>query len=227
MKKRIFYTELSYIAGLIAIAAGVAFMEKSDFGVSMVVAPAYLLYLKLSETLPFVTFGMAEYLLQALLLAATALILRRFRLTYLFSFVTAVIYGFILDGCMLLTSLLPAEGMIYRVPYYVVGMLLCALGVSLMFHTYIPPEAYELFVSEVSKKFGIKISVFKTFYDLISCAAAVVMSFCFFGMWHFEGVKLGTLICAAVNGTLIGKISAFLEKHFSFVNKFNGEQTRV
>ena len=35
-------------------------MEKADFGVSMVVAPAYLLYRWLSPAWSFVTFGMAE-----------------------------------------------------------------------------------------------------------------------------------------------------------------------
>ena len=66
MKKPRFYTELSYILGLSVLALGVAFMEKADFGVSMVVAPAYVLYRAISPTLPFFTFGMAEYCFQAL-----------------------------------------------------------------------------------------------------------------------------------------------------------------
>ena len=53
----------------------------------------------------FVTFGMAEYCLQAVLLLAMCLLLR-FRVSYLFSFVTAVVYGFVL------------------------GMLFCAAGVN-------------------------------------------------------------------------------------------------
>ena len=51
MKKRIFYTEIAYILGLIALALGTAFMEKADFGLSMVVAPPYILHLKISEFL--------------------------------------------------------------------------------------------------------------------------------------------------------------------------------
>ena len=45
----------------------------------------------------FVTFGMAEYCFQAVLLLAMCLLLR-FRVSYLFSFVTAVVYGFALDA---------------------------------------------------------------------------------------------------------------------------------
>ena len=122
-------------------------MEKADFGVSLVVAPAYLLYRWLSPAWSFVTFGMAEYCLQAMLLLAMCLLLRRFRVSYLFSFVTAVIYGFVMDAFTLLSAMLPARSVWLRAIFYVLGMLFCAAGVSAMFHTYISPEVYELFVA--------------------------------------------------------------------------------
>lgn len=99
--KRTFSTELAYVFGIVFVAWGVVLMEKADFGVSMVVAPAYLLYRWLSPAWSVVTFGMAEYCLQAVLLLAMCLLLRRFRVSYLFSFVTAVVYGFVLDAFML------------------------------------------------------------------------------------------------------------------------------
>lgn len=40
--KRAFSTGLAYVFGIIFAAWGVVLMEKADFGVSMVVAPAYL-----------------------------------------------------------------------------------------------------------------------------------------------------------------------------------------
>ncbi|MBQ5392090.1 MAG: hypothetical protein IIU44_06945 [Spirochaetales bacterium] len=214
--RKTFYTELAYVLGLIFVALGVAFMEKPDFGVSMVVAPAYILHLKISETYSFFTFGMAEYTLQAVLLIIMALVLRRFKLSYLFSFVTAVIYGFILDLCMLLVSYVPMENMALRITYYTLGMVLCSIGISLFFHTYIAPEVYELFVKEVSSKYGVEIHRFKTGYDICSCLIGVILSFIFFGFGVFRGVKWGTIICALINGTLIGLCSKFLEQRFEF-----------
>ena len=214
--KKTFYTELAYVLGLIFVALGVAFMEKPDFGVSMVVAPAYILHLKISETYSFFTFGMAEYTLQAVLLIIMALVLRRFKLSFLFSFVTAVIYGFILDLCMLLVSYVPMENMALRITYYTLGMVLCAIGIALFFHTYIAPEVYELFVKEVSSKYGVEIHRFKTGYDICSCLIGVILSFIFFGFGVFRGVKWGTIICALINGTLIGLCSKFLEQRFEF-----------
>lgn len=214
--RKTFYTELAYVLGLIFVALGVAFMEKPDFGVSMVVAPAYILHLKISETYSFFTFGMAEYTLQAVLLIIMALVLRRFKLSYLFSFVTAVIYGFILDLCMLAVSYVPMDNMALRITYYTLGMVLCAIGIALFFHTYIAPEVYELFVKEVSSKYGVEIHRFKTGYDICSCLIGVILSFIFFGFGVFRGVKWGTIICALINGTLIGLCSKFLEQRFEF-----------
>ena len=78
-KKPVFFTEAAYAAGLIILALGTAFMERADLGMSMVVAPAYLIHLKVSEFLPFYTFGMSEYVFQAALIIAVALIMRRFK----------------------------------------------------------------------------------------------------------------------------------------------------
>ena len=216
MKKKTMYTEMAYVLGIVILALGTALMEKADFGMSMVVAPAYLLHLKISQTLPFFSFGMAEYTLQAAVIVLLALVMRRFRLSYLFSFCTAVIYGFVLDGVMLLAAPLPAQGAVLRFAYYALGMLLCSVGVSLLFHTYIAPEAYELFVKEASQRFGVEIHRFKTGYDCVSCAVGVLMSSAFFGLWHFEGVKLGTIFCALVNGSIIGLCTRMLEDRFEF-----------
>lgn len=215
-EKPVLYAEAAYVLGLAILAAGTALMEAADFGMSMVVAPAYLLHLKLSETLPFFSFGMAEYVLQGVLLLALAIALRRFKRAYLFSFVTAVFYGFLLDGAL---ALMPAvSGMAARALCYVLGLVLCALGIALLFNTYLSPEAYELFVKELAHRWKQPIPRVKTVYDCVSCAVAVLMSFTFYGLGRFEGVKLGTILCALVNGTIIGVFSRALEKHLAFAD---------
>ena len=54
--KKTLHSETAYLLGILALTFGTALMEKADFGVSMVVAPAYLVYLKVSEFLPSFTF---------------------------------------------------------------------------------------------------------------------------------------------------------------------------
>lgn len=218
MRKLHFSTELAYLAGIALLAFGTALMEKADLGMSVVVAPAYLVYLKLSQTLPFFTFGMAEYLLQGLLLVAMMLVLRRFRAIYLFSFVTAVFYGLLLDGSMSLVAGAAATGVGARLVLFLGGFVLCALGVAFVFRTYIAPEAYELFVKTIAAAKGKDVNRFKMAYDCVSCVVGIALSFCFFGFGHLEGVKLGTVFCALLNGTTIGLIGKGFDRLFIFVD---------
>ena len=216
MKKKVFYAEWAYAVAMVGLSLSVAFMTRADFGVSMVVAPAYLLYLKINPVFPFFTFGMAEYTLQAVLLLFTILSVKKYRPYFLFSFVTAVLYGFLLDGWMLLTAALPADTLLLRGLWYVLGLVLGAASIAFFFETYIAPEVYELLVKELAEKLQKPTHRVKTVYDCVSCAVAVVMSFAFFGLWRFEGVKLGTVVCALVNGFLIGRFTALYERVFEF-----------
>ncbi len=99
-------------------------------------------------------------------------------------------------------------------------MIICALGVSLVFHTYITPEAYELFVKEVSEKYNRDIHILKTVYDCCSCLIAVLMSFIFFGFGIFKGIGFGTIICAVANGWIISRFTHIFESRFEFKDRF-------
>ena len=216
--KKVFYKEWAYVFGLLAVALATAFTEKADLGLSMVVAPAYQIHLIFSPMFPFITFGTAVYIFQGLLLVLMCLVVRRFRISYLFSFVTAVIYGYLLDLMMIPVSFIPTDALWVRIVMYVVGITTCSLGVSLMFHTYIKPEVYELFVKEVSENFSFDINRTKIAYDVSSCIFAVIISFAVFGT--LRGVGVGTVICAIVNGMMIGGFSKLFERRFEFKTRF-------
>lgn len=212
--KRKIYCELAYFIGIIVLALGTAMMEKANFGMSMVVAPAYLIHLKVSEFLPFFSFGMSEYVFQAFLLSILSLVMGRVKKSYLLSFITAVLYGIILDAAMGIVAWFSFEGILWQITLYIAGLFVCAIGVALLFHTYFPPEAYELFVKELSQKFDMTIGKTKTIYDCCSCVLGAVLSLRFFGT--FIGIQWGTILCAFINGWLIGRISRFLEDTFVF-----------
>ena len=215
-ERKRFSSELAYFLGIVLIAMATALMQRADFGMSMVVAPAYILHLKISQTVSWYSFGVSEYLLQGALLILLILIVRRFKKGYLFSFVTAVFYGLILDGFVALSALLPPGGIAVRIACFIAGLLICACGVAFVLHTYIAPEVYELFVKEISDKMKIALGKVKTAYDCVSCLIGIIMSFAFFGFGTFVGVSYGTVICALVNGWLISRFSALLERRFEF-----------
>ena len=53
MKKRTMHRETAYLLAMIILSLGTALMERADFGISMIVAPSYLLHLKVSQSLPW------------------------------------------------------------------------------------------------------------------------------------------------------------------------------
>ena len=217
MEKKKFYKELAYFLGLASIALGNAFMTKGDFGMSVIAAPAYIVYLKLSQSFSWVSFGLCEIILQGIILIILMILLKRFRIRYLVAFATAFIYSALLDIFMLLLSLFVVDTIYLRIICYVVGALLCANGVALMFHTYIPQEAYDLFVRELARVKKYNINIVKTIYDIVSLAVSIALSFICFGWLQFEGIKIGSVILAFVNGFIISIYSKLYEKRFEFV----------
>ena len=215
-KKPIFYTELSYVVGLVLLSFATALLTVADFGQSMVAAPAYLLHLRLVKYLPFFSFGVASYTFQAVLLIAMVIIMRRFRISYLFSFVTAVLYGLILDGTLFLIGMIPTDHVAVRIVLFVLGAVICSLGVALMFRSYVPPAVYELFVKELAENFRVDSSRFKSAYDIVSLVVSIVFSFCFFGWLRFVGIGVGTVICAFANGLMIGLFGKWMDNRFQF-----------
>ena len=217
MNKKIFSSELAYVIGLIMLSLGSSLIEKAGFGMSMVVSPAYLVHLKISQTFDFFTFGMAEYCFQGLLIIILSITLKSFHFSYLFSFVTAVLYGFLLDGWMFVVSHFPDGAILGRILWFAVGISFTTFGISALFNTYISPEAYELFVKKVSEKFSYPLFKVKYAYDFCSLILSIALSLIFFA--SFKGIGIGTVVTALLNGKMIAMWSGMLNKSFIFEDK--------
>lgn len=215
------FAESAYVLGILLLSLGTALMATADFGVSVIVAPAYIISLKVE----FLTFGMSEYILQASLLIVMCLIIRRFRMAYIFSFITAFLYGCVLDIWMKIISYIPMDGLTDRLVAYVIGFIVSATGVALLIHTYLAPEVYELFVKELSSRFAINFVKLKIIYDCASCIVSFVMSHVLFG--GIRGIGIGSVICAVLNGILISFIGKILEKFIDFSPVFSNKVVSV
>ena len=213
-------SEITYFAAILLLSLAVAILSAADFGISMIVAPAYLVSLKTS----FLSFGQAEYVVQALVFIVLCIILGKFRFVYFFSFGTCLIYGFVLDLWRKIPFLNPAAtppgsmNLPLRIAMFVIGMILTSFSVALFFKTYLFPQVYDFFVKAVSAKYGIKLPLLKTIVDLSCLTASVIMTFAFFG--EIKGIGWGTLIIALLNGTVIGFFSKLLDRAFDFQATF-------
>ena len=216
MKKTVFYTELAFFIGLALLAFGTSLTAYGDVGISMVVAPAYVLHLYISQFLPWFSFGVAEYVLQAVVLLVLILVLRKAKWTYLLSFAVTLLYGFLLDSFMMLTALLPVN-LYLQIGAYIVGAVICCSALAVLFCSYLPPEAYELFSKEVATKFQKPVHKVVNVYNLCSLALAVILSFALFR--GIEGIGIGTVICALVYGYIINFFQKIYGKLFCFEDR--------
>ena len=212
MKKLRLPSEIVYLLSLVLISLAVAMVTASDLGISMVVAPAYLLSLKVG----FLSFGVAEYVIQGLVFLIFCLLKRKVRLVYFGAFLTCVIYGGMLDLWRLVPLFDPSVtpvgsmGTPLRIVLFGCGMLLTSFSVALSFKTYLYPQVYDFFVKDIGGKFGNKRFLFKVGFDLTFLAVALVMSFAFFG--EIRGIGVGTIIMAFLNGFIIGFFDRFFDK---------------
>ena len=215
MKKKLGpFGELSFLVGTLILPLGTSLMARGEFGLSVVVVPAYLLSLKLD----FLTFGMAEYCLQGVLLVLFCLIMGKFRLGYLFSFFAAFSYGVVLDLWMPVVEAIPLPTLGHRIALYVFGMMVNSFSIDFYLKSYFPPLIYELFVKGLSEKFRIDMGKFKVGYDLTSFGISLVLSFLFFG--KVVGIGVGSIACAFLNGVLISFWCRVIEKFFDFSPRF-------
>ena len=214
-------SELAYLLGLAIMSLSVSLTAAADFGVSMIVAPAYILSLKCT----LFTFGQAEYIVQGLLFIAFCIAMRGIKLTYFVSFVTGVLYGVMLDGWRMFIPILnPAVtapgsmAMPVRIAFLLVGMVLTSLAVAMLFKVYICPQVYDFFVVGITTKYRLDRIRFKRFFDAGALLLAAAMSLLLFG--GFRGIGWGTVLMTVCNGVIIGWFSKLLDRFVAITPQF-------
>lgn len=221
MKRIKIYSELVYVLAQFGLTLAVAIMAAADFGVSMIVAPAYIL----SQKFTVFTFGQWDYIIQGVLFVAFCLAMKRFKFTYFVSFITCVIYGTILDMWRAAIPLLNPQitppgsmGIPVRIAMFVVGELLTAFTVMLFFKTYIYPQVCDLFVKGVVTKYGFDQTKCKRIFDLCCLLLSLALTLILFK--GFVGIKWGTVMITLINGVLIGFFAKVYDKCFETVALF-------
>lgn len=209
-------SEATYFVGILLLSLSVAMLASADFGISMIVAPAYLLSLKID----FLTFGQAEYVIQAILFIALCIVIRKFKPVFLTSFLACLLYGFVLDLWQMISffdiAKTPPESLAFwvRITLFLGGFFLNGFSVALFFKTYLYPQVYDFLVKCIVARFRFKTLSVKTCENFFMLALALLFSFCFFG--KLVGIGWGTLAMTVLSGTIIELFSKLLDRFFEF-----------
>lgn len=219
MKKISKMNEAAWLLGTLLCALGRVLCTKSGIGLSMIGAPPYIMHLKMIKSYPFFTQGTAEYVFQAFLLVAVCIMIKKLKVKHIFSFATAIILGFMVDGWLLVfggNSIYDA--LFLRIVCFVLGELFTALGIAFIFRTSLPLQMYEVFVVELSEKFNIETNRAKLLFDILMLILSVVLAL---GLnSNLDGVGIGTIIITVVNAPLIKIFGGFLDRVFIFDLRF-------
>ena len=205
---------MTYLLAMITVPLAIALMTKADLGLSMIAAPTYII----SEKVSFLTYGQTEYIVQTLVLILMCLFVKKFKPSYLTSFLTAIIYGSILDFFIWCFKDLQVEALWLRLILFAIGIILTALGVALFMNTYLAPCAYDYFVRTVVKEKNLDLRKFKLSFDGVFLIISIALTLILFH--KFIGATWGTIIIAVCNGNIISFFNKQMNKHIEFFTRF-------
>lgn len=217
MKKIKIPSELTYILAVFILSFSVAMLSSTNFGLSMVVSPAYILSCKIDG----LTFGQSEYIIQGLMFILFCILMKKVKLVYFSAFLTGIIYGAVLDMWRLIIphfnpAVTPPGSLPFplRVVYFILGIVLTAFSIALFFRTYIYPQVYDFFVKGLTERYALDRGKFKIGFDVSMLVLSCVMTLAIFR--KFIGVGVGTLIMTLTNGAMISFFGKFLDRFFVF-----------
>ncbi|MBQ8410083.1 MAG: hypothetical protein IJY39_14595 [Clostridia bacterium] len=233
MKKLSKTSELLWLFGIVFVALGVAICSKADLGVSMIAAPAFVVYEAIAPLWSGFSVGMTEYVIQGLMLIVLCLLIRRFNWRYLLAFAVAVIYGYVLDLFLWILGGVTFDAVWLRWVMLIVGDVCTAFGVACFFHTYMPLQVYELFVAELASRFRLNINKTKWTFDITLLVISVTLALTLFGdvatfNWStigyssFHSIGLGTLVTTAINSPIIALMGRLIDRVFEATPRFPG-----
>ena len=218
MTKKAISSEALYLIGLASLSFAVNIMEQADFGMSMIVSPAFIL----SKSVSFLTYGQAEYIVASLIFILFCIIMKKFKVAYLSSFITGALYATMADVWKVILPVYPVTSQyvfFIRITYFCIGLILSALAIAMFYKTYFYPQIYDFFVKQVATKYNISLQIFKTGFDCTFLIFSVLFSLLVFH--KLVGVGIGTVIMAICNGTLINYFKNQLDKYFVCVSRLN------
>ena len=213
MKKKITKMgEASWVVGNILCAIGNCLVSKSAFGLSAIIAPAFIMH----EKIGFLTVGVCEYIIQDFLLTLCCILIGKFKGKFIATICNILFYGACFDIVNSLLSSITPVSIVSRILVAAIGTLITGFAIALMLRTYIPPSAYEIFVKEVAESKGIDLSKMKLFFDGSMLAISIAMMLLLLGEFRFDMIGALTVIAAFLNSVLIGFFGKIIDRYCDF-----------
>ncbi len=145
--------------------------------------------------------GTWNIIFQVSLIVLLSILLRRFPLSYLISFLVVGGSSIVIDGCNVLFAYLPVT-IPWRISSFLAGQLILSAAISFLALCKLPVMPMNLFVRELADAAGVPFSRVKLLFDLGCLSFSSVVSLLAIG--RLAGVGLGTILSVGMTAPLTG-----------------------
>lgn len=186
------------LVGIAVMAFGIDVVVKAHLGNSPISAFPYVM----SYVTPAISFGTLMLLWQCFLVLLQIAILRReFRFVDLLQIPISVFFGICIDVFTVVISPITLPNYASSWVCLLIGMATLALGITMTVISATVMNCGEAVVQAVVRKTGIQFGTMKVIFDISCALAAALLGFICLG--HIEGVREGTVVCAACTGLIV------------------------
>lgn len=208
-EKKSFSCELALILAIVINSFSVSLISKSNFGITTLSSVP----LVLSNVFTSLSFGTWNFIIQSATIFILVALTKHFKISYLLSFVVAIIFGALLDINEVMMLSWP-NSFVWRVLYFIVGLLLLSIGASLFIKCKLPALPFDAFIRDMTEHLKMPVKKVKTIFDFIFVFISLALSLSMLG--HIDGVGIGTIIGALFTGTITNYVCDSLDQRFTF-----------
>lgn len=203
-----------YCIGLFIMAIGVTFSVKSNLGVSPVNSIPYVISIiaGLDQGLCVSLIFFSYIILQFFILK------KDFKFQNLLQVICASLFGYFVSFSNMIFYFEPSPNYFIRMVYMAASIILIGIGVFLYLEAELIPLPAEGVMLALKKKTAFEFHNIKIGFDLITVAAAVLLSFIF--LENIYGIREGTFIAAFLVGKVVGLIPKLFKKEVKKLKSF-------
>lgn len=150
MKKRRINSEILYLIAILVLSFSIDLLTIANMGLSAINGPAYIL----SEKVYSLTYGQAEYIVEGIIFIIFCILMKKFKMAYLSSFITGVLYATMADIWKIIIPFFQTQNEIcfqLRIVYFFIGFILSAMAVAMFYKSYLYPQIYGFLFKKYQK----------------------------------------------------------------------------
>lgn len=201
-----------FLMSLVIMTFGVVLSAKAGLGTTPISSIPLVVSLGCDDIF---TIGTATMAMNVVFIVLGILIMRRdYKAKYILEFFLIAISAILCDLMMVWFDFISADSYWMQWVLTIVSMIVMAFGIALEVAANLSMLPGDHLVEFISVKSGMVFGNVKVLFDIAMIVTSVILSFMFFGIGEFNGVREGTIFIALTVGFFVRFFTGILKKGF-------------